>query len=282
MDSPCNPGPAHGFSLLKGSHCAILCFWLWVSASAKNPSGLCVSQGILISLFERCFCEIYVSNFIALDHIWNHALNKLKLCIFFFIIGVFYQIKELITGLDLQLLLFYADVRVSCIASLEDSNPAGTISFLLPGTRRVVPCGKHQGSDETAHRPHTLSSRCLPSEDSCLCQSPSVLVCFFFFFLTSMLKTHLYNKSHFPLLLWHCYVWILLTKIFFPVVPLQTLQPSEKVPQPIPNEHVPLFNWLSTVDTACPCPSHLSDPPGFPQTTFLIFLWLEIPISQVF
>lgn len=99
----------------------------------------------------------------------------------FFIISVFFRMKKLIEGFDLQLLFFKQNL-VLCIASVEDSNPRGTSAFLLR-TRGVVSCGRHQGSYETTDRPHSSVFLRSPFRGE-LSVPHSLGACLFFFFLS--------------------------------------------------------------------------------------------------
>lgn len=87
--------------------------------------------------------------------------------------------KKLIEGFDLQL-LFFMQMFVLCVASLEDSSPAGAIAFLLPGRRGVVSCGRHQDSYKKADRPHGSVFSLSPFRGE-LSVPPSLGACLVFF-----------------------------------------------------------------------------------------------------
>lgn len=152
--------------------------------------------------------------------------------------------------------------QIECIASLKDWRPTGTITSLLPGTRGVISCGRYQGSYKRTERPHS-SVVSLPPFRGELSAPPSLSArlafCFFFFSWLPCLKltstTNLISRlCSFETVTFGS---SLTNRISFQrAVPLQMPQtPSGKVAQPVLNECVLLFNWLSTVGTACPCPS---------------------------
>lgn len=77
---------------------------------------------------------------------------------------------------------------MKCIASLKDWSPTGTITFLLPGTRGVVSCGRDQGSSKTTEGPHSSVFSLSPFRGELSApRSLGARLGFFFFFFPSWL-----------------------------------------------------------------------------------------------